>query len=158
VDDFTCGASAGYTSVHNDNGDDVSIAYGRLPLDQLSAGGAFDTALVTTGLPDGSRMELLPGASLIYVHVDAGSDPGTGAPNYLSTVAARAPVTVGGPLTTDRRVGQQPVTFTVGPATMCPGIDDVLTSSYIAVFVVGQWSVSAPDGTVTTIDSAADWR
>ncbi len=158
VDDFTCGASAGYTSVHNDNGDDVSIGYGRLPLDQLSAGGAFDAALVTAGVPDGSRMELLPGASLVYVHVDAGSDPGTGAPNYLSTVVARAPVTVDTPLSTDRIMGSQPVTFTVGPATMCPGSHDVLTSTYIAVFVVGQWSLSAPDGTVTTIDSAADWR
>ncbi len=158
VDDFQCGASAGYTSVQNDPGYDISLGLGRVSIDQLSPGGSFPSTILTVGIPDGSRMELLPGAQVIYVHVEGSSDPGTGAPNYHSAIVARAPVSVDGHFTTDRVIGPQPVAFLVDAATMCPGSDVGLTTSYIAVFVVGQWIVSAPDGTVTTIDSATSWR
>lgn len=114
---------------------------------------------VAPDAPDGSTVELLQGARLVFFQdyqlVSLVSLVGMTTTN-ISTVVAWAPVTLGGAVTADRYVGPQDTMFTIDSANLCPGAESEITRSGLHSALVGQWRIGAPDGTVATIDSAAD--
>lgn len=153
LDDFTCGASGNEMTLSKD------IPYWVLPtLDDnsvrpLSEGGSLRGVAWATGVPDGSRVELLPGARLIYVEVERLDSPPDGPQSTLSTVIASAPVT-GGAITTDRFAGPQSLVFGAGPATLCPAATNPAGLDSVYAVIAGQWRISSTDGVDITIDVA----
>jgi len=156
--DLTCGASAPGTGLASDAPASVGVAarFDQHQVTTLVPGGTFGGTVLTSGVDDGSRVELLPGARLVYfestsVEVDSGEDFSSMA--QINTVAGWAPITFDGAITTDRYMGPQPAVFTADAATMCP---DVPSLGHGTIAVAGTWRVTAPDGTVSTVDSSAD--
>jgi len=156
--DLTCGASAFGTSLQTYTQDsvwlDVSLDQDRV--DALVPGGAFGGTVMTVGVPDGSRIELLPGARLVYfssTSVDVELDQGLSSSFQADVVTGWAPATLDAAVTTDRYTGPQAASFTVDAATLCP---DVAGLGDGTIAVAGTWRITAPDGTVSTMDFSAD--
>jgi len=156
--DLTCGTSAPGTDLASDAPASVTVAaqFDQYQVTTLVPGGTFGGTVMAGGIPDGSRVELLPGARLMYfkfttVEVYSGEDFSSMA--QISTVAGWAPVSFDGAITTDRYTGPQPAAFTAEAATMCP---DVLSLGHGTIAVAGTWRITAPDGTVLMVDSSAD--
>jgi len=156
LDSLTCGAKGSGMAVGADAKLHIETTYETIPLSTRQGGGTFSGSVLATDAPDGSRVELLPGARLVflndftYVRLEGTSTA------RLSTVIASAPVTAAEAVTTDRFFGPQQTTFTLDAAALCPGAEADLTLSTVHTALVGQWQVTAPDGTVTTVDSAAE--
>jgi len=156
--DLTCGSSSPGTNLDSDTsasvGVSVSLDEGRVA--NLVPGGTFGGTLTMAGVVDGSRVELLPGVRLVYfestsVEVDTGD--GLSSTVQVNTVAGWAPVALDGAITTDRYTGPQTIVITVEAATLCPDVDSLGPGT---VAVVGTWHITAPDGTVSTVDLSAD--
>jgi hypothetical protein len=154
IDDFTCGATAGNNQLANESHDSVSLSLGLASTSAVRDGAAIDATAWARDVPDGSRVELLPGARLVYLQASTITFPESNVGTDVTTVVASATVRAGQPVTTNRFVGPQPLTITTEPWTMCPGVGDgdITWSNY--VLLVGQWRITTPDGTVTTRDTA----
>ncbi len=156
LDSFTCGEiglglAVGVTSKYH-----VDAMYEPITLSMKQTGATFPGAVFAADAPDGSTVELLPGARLVFLRDRRLVSPEGMSTTSISTVVAWADVTATGATTADRYAGPQGTMFTVDPATLCPGAEPETTDSVLHAALVGQWRVSAPDGTVTTIDSASD--
>jgi hypothetical protein len=153
IDAFTCGATAGYVSLSNESSDAVSLSLDNTSSDAVRMGGHFSATAWAMGIPDGSRVELLPGARIVYLQSGAVTVPGSNVSTVGDTVVASEAVSAGQAVTTNRFAGPQALPLAIEPVTTCPGIDaNTITWSTSAV-LVGQWRVTTPDGTVTTMDT-----
>ena len=156
IDDFTCGASASYNALaQGPNGDAWAL------LDAASVGpgidgGPFGVLVLATVAPDGSRVELLPGARLVYLQNSMVQDPESNSSTSIDTVTGTSAVSADEPFTTDRYAGPRPVTLTSEPPTACPGVDAATVTRTAQPVLVGTWRIETPDGTVTTVDFASD--
>ena len=156
LDSLKCGSKGSGLAVGAGATYHVQTAYATVPLSTEEDGGTFPGTVFATDAPDGSRVELLPGARLVYLNDFTYVSLEGRVTTVLSTVVASAPVTAAGVVTSDRFVGPQQADFTVDPVTLCPGGEPDITLSTVHTALVGTWSVTAPDGTVTTVDSASD--
>lgn len=155
IDQFTCGASASYVALgKGPNGDMWTSLEGR-SVDQVGKGSPFDALVFAARAPDGSRVELLPGARLVYLQNSQVLDPESGAHTSVDTVTASSAISADQPFTTDRFTGPQRVTLTSEPPAACPGVDAATVPRTDQPVLVGTWRVVAPDGTVTTVDVAS---
>ncbi len=154
IGDFTCGARAGAIHLTNGSRDSVDLELRVASTSELKAGGAVKSTAWALGVPDGSRVELLPGARIVYLQDSTMTVPDSGVVTGVSTVVASADVTDSQPITTDRFAGPQPLTVTTKPWSMCPGVGDGDITWSNAVLLVGQWRITTPDGTETTVDTA----
>jgi len=123
IDGFTCGASAGNISITQAQGELVSLSLNGASADTIRTGGGLDATAWATGIPDGSRVELLPGARIIYLQDSMISDPASNSNVNVQTVVGWSAVSAAAPFTTDRFSGPQTVSFASDPVTMCPGSD-----------------------------------
>jgi hypothetical protein len=153
IDAFTCGATAGYVSLSNQSSESVALSLDGTSSATMRTGGHFSATAWATGSPDGSRVELLPGARIVYLQSGAVTIPGSNVSTVGDTVVASAAVSAGQPVTTNRFAGPQALPLAIEPLIPCPGIDaNTITWSTSAV-LVGQWRIVTPDGTVTTMDT-----
>ncbi|NYI40276.1 hypothetical protein [Demequina lutea] len=154
IDAFTCGASAGYFSLASESRDSVYLSLGMATAAAVRNGGDIDATAWALGIPDGSRVELLPGARIVYLQTSTITIPGSKVTTDASTVVASAAISATQPVTTNRFAGPQSLTVKAEPWTMCPGVGDadITWSNY--VLLVGQWRITTPDGAVKTVDTA----
>lgn len=156
LDSFTCGAIGLGLAVGGDTAYHVEATYEPVPVNAKKEGGTFPGTVFAPDAPDGSTVDLLPGARLVFLQdFTLVSSEGMATTN-VSTVVASAPLTTARAFTVDRFAGPQGAMFTNDPATLCPGVEPDLSRGNVHTALVGQWRVSAPDGSVTTIDSAND--
>jgi len=153
IDDFTCGASAGYVSMANQSSESIDLSLEGTKFDAMRAGGEFNATTWGVGVPNGSNIELLPGARIVYLQSSSITLPDSNVSTGIDTVVASAAVSAAQPVTTDRFKGPQPLPLAVEPLTACPGIDATTISLSASAVLVGQWRIVTPDGTVTTLDT-----
>lgn len=153
IDDFTCGASAGYVSMGNQPSNSVFLSLEGTSADAMRAGGGFISTAWATGVSDGSRVELLPGARIVYLQNSTITLPDSNVSTGVDTVVASAAVSAAQAVTTDRFAGPQPLPLTAEPWIMCPGVDEAPITWSSSAVLVGQWRIATPDGTVTTVDT-----
>lgn len=154
IGDFTCGASASGISLAKGSGDSVYLSLGMAMAASVRAGGDVDATLWATDVPDGSRVELLQGARIVYLQNSEITAPGSNVSTSVSTVVASASVSATQSITTDRFAGPQPLTITAEPWAMCPGVGDAGATWSNYVLLVGQWRITTPDRTASTVDTA----
>jgi hypothetical protein len=153
---LTCGAKGWGVVVGADAKLHIQTTHEPVPLGTEQDGGTFPGTVFAADAPDGSIAELLPGARLVFLNdFTFVRREGTSTAS-LSTVVAQAPVTAADAVKTDRFVGPLRTLFTVGPATACPDAESDITLNTVHAVLVGQWRITAPDGTVTTVDSATN--
>ncbi|NTV40127.1 MAG: hypothetical protein HGA51_09290, partial [Demequinaceae bacterium] len=152
IDDFACGASAGSNTMRQRAGPGVSTSLYEESAGPVVEGGRFNALVSATGFPDGSRVELLPGARLVYLEETMTPDPETDSSIGVQTVVGTAALSAAAPVTTDRFAGPQTVPLTSESMSACPGVDLTAMSGGTAFALVGTWSVVAPDGTTATVD------
>jgi hypothetical protein len=152
---FTCGAKGSSVAVGTEAKYHVETTYATVPLDAELDGGGLPGTVFATDAPDGSTVELLPGARVIFLNDFTYVSLEGASTTTLSTVVAWAPVTGAGAVKADRFVGPQQTTFTAGHATACPTAEADVTLSTVHTVIAGQWRITAPDGTVTTVDAAS---
>jgi len=153
IDAFTCGASAGYVSIGNQSSTGVFLSLDGTSADEVRAGGGLHATAWGMGVPDGSKVELLAGARIVYLQNSTVTAPNTNAGVGVDTVVASAAAIAAQPVTTDRFQGPQQLALTVEPLTVCPGIDATSITWSTTAVLVGQWRIVTPDGTVTTVDT-----
>ncbi|NYI40277.1 hypothetical protein [Demequina lutea] len=151
----TCGAKGSGMALGVDAKYHVETTYATVPLNAEQDGAGLPGTVFATDAPDGSTVELLPGARLVFLNDFTYVSLEGAATATLSTVVAWAPVTGAGAVTADRFVGPQQTTFTAGPATACQAGQADLTLNTVHTVIVGQWRITAPDGTVTTVEAAS---
>jgi hypothetical protein len=152
---FSCGAKGSDVAVGADAKFHIETTHEAVPLGTEQDGGTFPGTVFAIDAPDGSTLELLPGARLVFLNDFTYVSLEGASTTALRTVVAQAPVTTADAVKTDRFVGPQQATFTVGPATACPSAGADIALSTVHATLVGQWRITSPDGTVTTVDSAS---
>ena len=152
---LTCGAKGSGMMLGADAKYHVETTYATVPLSADEYGSGLPGTVFAKDAPDGSTVELLPGARLIVLNDFTYVSLEGGVTATLSTVVAWAPVIGAGAVTADRFVGPQQTTFTAGRATACPGAEADITLNTVHTAIVGQWRITAPDGTITTVESAS---
>ncbi len=155
LDSFTCGAVGLGHKVGVNSPLRVEAAYNDAPLDAKQRGGTFAGTVFVPDAPDGSLVELLPGARLVFLRDYTLVSPVGMSTTNVSTVVASASLRAA-TVTADRFAGPQASLFTSEQAATCPGVEPEFLVGKVHAALVGQWRVSAPDGTVTLIDSAND--
>lgn len=158
LDDFTCGASAGYYDIANTPGENARVSTSILETagTVTGEGGVFDTVVLPTGVRDGSLVELLPGARVVYLQNTDVTLPDNGGSASTMTVVGSADASMARGVAADRFAGPQPATLTVGSATVCPGLDAGAINALASPLLVGTWRIVEPDGTIVMVDAAAD--
>ncbi len=156
LDALTCGAQGSGFALTSDSQYHVDTTYPVVPPSTKQDGGTFAGSVFAKDAPDGSTVELLPGARLVFLNDATYVSLEGRVTATLSTVVGSAPASASGTVTTDRIVGPQQEEFTVGPAALCPGGESALTLPTARTALVGRWRVTAPDGSVTTVDSASE--
>jgi hypothetical protein len=121
--------------------------------DAMSAGGEIDATAWATGVPDGSFVELLPGARIFYLETAAITNPETHVSSVGQKVVASAALSAKQNITTSRFAGPQPLLVGLAPVVTCPGVDATNVTWSTSPYLVGQWRIVTPDATVTTIDT-----
>ena len=155
--DFTCGAT-GWIETPTD------VAYQVVPelageiLGMSEVGGAIPGTVFIQGAPDGTLVELLPGARLFFltqsdVEVSDGEEFTVAT---VDTVVGSSTVTAETGVVSDRYAGPQPVSFVASVATPCPDRDGPLLLRGTHIAFAGTWRVTTPDGKVSVVDSLVD--
>jgi len=155
--DFTCGAT-GRIDTPADGAYQVVPGLAGQSIGMSELGGAITGTVFIQGAPDGTLVELLPGARLIFLRqseVHMPSSEGLQVAN-VDTVAGSSSVTAEGGAISDRYAGPQPVTYVASVATPCPDRDGTLLLRGTHIAFVGTWRVTTPDGTVSVVDSVVD--
>lgn len=159
LSELTCGAIGSGTGYGRGQVPEFNIGLdgvgnGEPPL-ALAAGATVAGTLLATGVADGSTIELLPGARLVYLDEQTIN---VQAEDYFSsisveTVVASAPVTMDAPVTADRYTGPQAMSFTADAATVCEGAPPLESIPALSVVVAGTWRIASADGEETTVDA-----
>jgi hypothetical protein len=157
IADFTCG-TAGSISMGDDAPYHVLTGLTGTSIGMTEFGGNVAGSIFAADAPDGSLVELLPGARLVYL-TSAEARLTSGDVILLTsvdTVVGSAQVTVQAGVVSDRYTGPQAATFVADIATACPDRDTAPSLIDTHIAVVGTWRITTPDGTVTEFDSAWD--
>ena len=121
LDALTCGSRGSGMTLGVDAKYHIETTYATVPLSTKQHGGTFLGTVFATDAPDGSTVELLPGARLVFLNDSTYVSLEGRVTTILSTVVASAPVSAAGIVTTDRFVGPQHAAFTVDPGDAVPG-------------------------------------
>ncbi len=156
IDSLTCGASASGVYVGADAKYQIEARYESVALNVAQQGQSLLGTVFARDAPDGSTVELLPGGRLVWFK-DSEIVSADGTWNStMSTVIGWADVTSKGAVTADRFAGPQDAMFAMDAATVCPGSEADVGRAGFHSALAGQWQVTSPDGTVTTVESATD--
>ena len=158
LDAIVCGAGGSGVWIPNSKGVAVETFVAADVGLTADTGATFPGSVLLSGMPDGTRATLLPGARLVYERwgtVESTVD-GQVSLDSLLTIVGIAPIEASGPITADRYEGPQPVDFTVGTGEPCEGAGDVEHGGDTYATIAGTWRIETPQGRNFTVDAASD--
>ncbi len=156
LESFTCGSVGLGLAVNLDAPYLIEAEYDVVSIAEKQKGGTFAGTVFVPDAPDGSQLELLQGARLVFLKDYTLVSPYGMSTTNVSTVVASSPLTTSGSFISDRFTGPQDAMFTNDAATLCPDVDPDLARGNVHAALVGQWLVTMPDGIAVLIDSAND--
>jgi len=156
-EDFACGAT-GWINMPVDGEYQVVPGLAGQSIGMSELGGSITGSIFIEGAPDGTLIELLPGARLIFLRQSEVDMPSSGGLQVakVDTVMGSSSVAAEDGVLSDRFAGPQPVTYVASVATPCPDRDGPLLLRGTHIAFVGMWRVTTPDGTVSVVDSVVD--
>jgi len=152
IDDFTCGASAEGNMMWQGPYQGLFTSLSESSVGPISAGATFSALVLAGHVPDGSHVDLLPGARLVYLQDSMVADPESNSSTSVQAVVGWSELSGDASFTVDRFSGPQTVSLTSEAINACPGVDLEAVTNSSSFLLVGTWHAVAPDGTVTSVD------